>query len=328
MEEFTMKKELVISACLVLLLSVSGCKGIKEGQQEPVKASATKLILVGGPEAGFPDSATSELAGKLADWCKDPNRMSMKALDPVTLGFIATTGKYLFDKAQQDKLNELAALKKASTTTYSARQVIPAASLQNAQCAILVRETGEDKAGEDTAIAVEDTAAKDRSTKEGLVAVVWLNHMQGGTQRGFTFDPIYVAASNAAVYTKAPVTNEEVETPAKINVSIGIVVKAIGTQNDVPVLANVGTSAVSVVNVELDKTLKNACGDEKKPCAESELIPHVLEGDALVSFGMSITETGQIGFDFDQREAEIKAIKEAYGPVISSSITEIFGEDD
>ena len=51
------------------------------------------------------------------------------------------------------------------------------------------------------------------------------------------------------------------------------------------------------------------------------MIPYPKKDGSIVSVAMSIAETGHVGIDFDQREAELKAIKEALGPALKEGLT-------
>lgn len=308
----------------VALLSITliGCKGIKpEELRQPAKDSVAKLVVIDERDHLQVDGedATAVNYTLLKEACSAP--VSLLGVDPTTLAIASTTAKYLFDRGQQKQVDDLAAIKKGMTASYSARTILTASDLKETDCLGIVRHT------------------EGVITTNSLVALIKLRHLPLDPEpdkEGFIFIPVMVYATDAAVFTLPEEEKDGEVTPSKLTASIGLSVKALGAANGVPVVADVGTAAVSVKDVQLPSTPAkdvapssipvNACS-EAKPCEKSELIPHVSDGDKLISLTMSVTETGQLGIDFDKREAEINAIKEAYGPVIKSAITERFGED-
>lgn len=268
------------------------------------------MVLFGTDADEIPDYLSADVKSIISTKClAAPVAAPAPAagVSPYLVPFLAELGKYLFDRNQDKKLKSIADLKKASQSSYSGRQILPAGALSNASCLLLTRYSKENK-----------------QTNIGLTAVVKLEQIKG---KAFTAMPIYLDASNAVVYTKKTQGEGEEKKAANINVSIGIVLKAIGKQdNGLPALLPVGESATSVANVVLEDNDNNSC-DTERACNSTDLIAITAAGDEPVSLTMSITETGKTGIDFDQKTAEVTAIKAAFGPVIKDQLLKALDDD-
>jgi len=249
----------------------------------------------------IPNSYKS-IVGNSTEWkdfilqaCKKDS--SHKAIPVAVIPIAIAAGKLVFDLYVDKKIKELEKLEKAAQRTYSGQVTIPSTKLLGANCAILTRYKG-------------DINAPDI----GLIAIVRILKYDDS---GFAIQPYYIWAKDAVAFTKK-------DENASIKVSIGFSVKAIGNQKSgLPGLFPVGQSAVSISKLQLGK--KYTCVPN---CNTSDLIPFSGNLSSLSSVSMSITETGNVGIDFDQRKAELKAIKGAIGPAIKDSLKAILTKDE
>jgi len=318
----------IVTILIPLCFFISGCGSINSKSSsnkfiEPTKGNSVDFYTYSGGDDDLSKKAAAiikSVTKKGDDFCpaiEDISILPGATAAPAFIPILATMGKYIFDNYQDKKLSKLEALKKASKSTYSGTAFLSAINLKNAQCAVLVRN-----------YAVKD------GKKEGLIIIAKINHFPKSGKEAFSIEPTYIKAINSSAKTnKAEIAKKkgDVNHP-KINLAIGLSVKAIGLSRNsgLPKLDAVGAGAVSVGNVELTVKGDNIITDGKNPCEKScphsDLIPHV-DGDQLVSVSMSVTESGQIGIGFDQRKAEITAIKEAFGSAISESLKEALSDD-
>ena len=315
-----MKRTLIfLSICYLLVGCNNGYVKIDHGSLlKPVVGNKLAfLMLKPGLEIPADNYIMSEIATdanlkKLVhEQCiKEPQPVA-DGVGPEVIPIITTFGKYVFDNHMDKKLRDLEALKKAAQGSYSEKAFLTAESLRQYQCAALARYT-----------------EKDAKRSLGLMAVIKLKppiKNMPNSADAFIIEPIYIKAINSTVKTKRTSGHGENVKLASINVSIGFSVKSIGKdESGLPVLGKVGAGAVSVPNVVLGSDAKNPC---VKQCAHSDLIPYMNLPAAAVSVSMSITETGKVGVNFKQREAEIKAIKEAFGPAIKDALKESLSDD-
>ena len=159
---------------------------------------------------------------------------------------------------------------------------------------------------------------RDEDDKAGLLALLKIEPRGGNA---FTIEPRYVKANNARAVTMAG----DAKTPPTINLSLSVTTRGIGRhETRLAGLFPAGEGVVSVSKVEVGPGRKSYTCNTR--CPLSDLIPYP-DGSGLVSVSVGVTETGEIGFDLDQRTAELKAIKEAMGPALSDAISETLKKD-
>ncbi|MEM8561036.1 MAG: hypothetical protein AAGF57_02320 [Pseudomonadota bacterium] len=303
---------------IALALIASGCATASFDPSKHIKASTGNQVGLFALGSDYKNSELTKIMNSFPDgtfstsvsqMCKVPNLSP--AVADAAVGLIAATGKFLFDRHQEKKLRELAKLKKAASGSYSGNVILPAASLKNISCLILIRYQGEDSGN---------------NNKLGLVVAVQIEHHTKQGPTAITFRPTYLDARDAVVLTNRP--NEKEGVLSKVNYSVALALKAIGTsaENGLPKLYSIGSGASTVPNVGLSASSKT-CETQEVACPSSDLIPIVSGDVGPVSLSLGITETGHVGIDFEAVEAEIKAIKEAFGPAIEESLTTYLSDD-
>ncbi len=212
---------------------------------------------------------------------------------------IVAAAKVVFDLYMDAKIRNEEKLKKAAQATYSERVILENNDLEHYGCALITRGP-KDKSGEFAALI----------------------KLQKVTEKAFVAKPVYIGAKTAVAITskEGPKTEPgDKNPPPSINVSIAVSVKGIGKQHELPILAPVGEGSFSVATVKIGPSAERyTCSGSL--CPTSDLIPYV--GDVPSSLTISVNETGNIGHDFDQRSAELKALKEALGPALKDALTE------
>lgn len=224
---------------------------------------------------------------------------SDERLTPALIPIVASVGKLAFDLQMDKNIKEIEKLKKAAQATYSSRLILPADEFRKSTCAVIYRY---DESNESV----------------GFVSVLRLES-QG--EEGFVVTPSYVKANNTVAITKCPEEGKS----AKINASIAVSVKAIGTEkNGLPLLTSIGEGVTTVVNIDVGPAGKAAC---IKGCDSSDLVPYIADKEKVISVTFAVTETGKLGIDLDEKLSEAKAVKEALGPALKDSLKEFLKED-
>ncbi|MCW8932092.1 MAG: hypothetical protein OQL19_17905 [Gammaproteobacteria bacterium] len=214
---------------------------------------------------------------------------------------IATAfGKLMFDLQMDKNTKELEKLKKAANSSYSQRVILMSGEFKSHECALVYRYNP-------------------KTNKMGFIVV--LDYIKYGNS--FGIKPTYVVAHNTTAITKKSDSDKEL---AKINLSIAVSLKAIGSEkNGLPKLTSVGEGVVSVKNIELSEVGSNGCNES---CDSSDLIPYLPSDSDYISITYGVTESGKIGVDLDERIAEYKAIKEAIGPALKETLIEYLKKDE
>lgn len=284
-------------ACFTLLMLGCSTTGAKNFST-PSTNNETHIFLIGENSSEDANIPGMDLVD-LATIC--PQEDVQEAASATVIPLVAALGQYIFEAYQDRKLRELANLKKAAQKTYSGNVLVEAKELKSARCAVIVRVS----------------IGKGGEKNTGLVAAVSLKHFNGVNFSGFTQTPIYVKAQDSVAITHKAKDDK----PSLINVTVGVAVKAIGLDqsSNVPKSVLTGSGASTVAKVELGENTSPKCFT--KPCSTSDVIPHISADEDYVTFSMSVTESGVVGIDFEQREAEIEALKAAFGPAINAAIT-------
>lgn len=301
-----MKKEIIGIAALILL---SGCTNMSvsnfnKSEHSGVRGNKVALIFI-EPKEKNEDlikispviNEDTVLQSMLEATCGVPVQATTES---AVVGLIATAGKLLFDMFMDNQVRQIEGLKMAAQAAYSEKRLISGADLKKQSCALVVRYK-EIKEG-----------AKDY----GLVALVKL--VKQSDDRSFVIEPLYVRAKNAVVVTEKP---SEANESATIGLSVGVSIKAITKlRSNVLSLQRMGEGLVSIPNLALGPNSKPVKCETKSKCSTSDLIPYPETGKEVVSVTVSVAEVGKINVDFDQSIAEVKAIKEAIGPVLKDTI--------
>ena len=299
----------IILACSVIALS--GCSHLTVNNFERSNLSAVSgnkvgLITQEGVRDIRHDSPllkyskeNKELAGAISSACKAPYKDPVSKAGTALIPIGSAIGKLVFDLQMEKNTKELEKLKKAASASYSHRVILPSSVFNRHTCAIIYRYDSEKK-------------------DIGFVSVIRLNKY--GNALNIT--PTYIKAHNTVAITKKPDNEKE---NAKINASIAVSIKAIGKdKNGLPSLSSIGEGVVTIPNIEVSKKGSNPCSKE---CGSSDLIPSLPDSRQFVSVTFSVTETGKIGVDLDEKIAESKALKEAIGPAIKETIKEYLKSD-
>lgn len=306
-----MNKAIIAIAAVMMLSSCSNMSvsNFQKSEFSGVKNNKVALIFI-EPHAYNPDlnaiwpviSEDEDLQSVLADYpCQAlvPD-FRTATLSPVPVLVFATGGKLLFDMFMDNQVRQLEGLKKAAQGAYSEKHLISGADMKKQSCALIVRYKKDEK-------------------DYGLVALVKL--VKQSDDRSFVVEPAYVRAKNAVVVTEKP---SEADKPATIGIAVGVSIKAITKQrSNLLGLQQVGEGVVSVPKLALGPNSQPVKCDAKSKCSTSDLIPYPETGNEVVSIAVSVAEVGKISIDFDQSIAEIKAVKEAIGPVLKDTIKDL-----
>lgn len=248
---------------------------------------------------------------------------------PILAVILPSLGKFLYDQYLEANLQKIEELKEASQRSYSDRVFLPLSQVRTERCGILMRYN--------ESANTKNKAKEDAKSEMHFIGVIKilpknandpsLNYFDQSKKKSattlktqpFTIQPIYVKVNESLALTK----NSGKEEPPMVNVTVGASLKVQGTRpNGVPGYFSIGEEVVSVGDVKIgtnaDPTI---CDDDK--CPESDLLPApTSDPEALGILTISIVETGRLPFQTEQASAELRAIKEAFGPVVEDLIRE------
>ncbi len=304
--------------CVVAML-ISGCNGgavVRDLDKTPdsgVKGGKTFLVLLNAPPAevapadlGANDLKLDDDLDRAAAACVGKARPDIRPMAGLAIPVISAVGKLIFDLFMDQQIRKLDAEKKAAQATYGDRAITTTDGLRAAKCLLLVR-------------FIENKA---KNNERSIVFGAVLRLQARGTT-AFTMEPVYARVVKAAAKTK----EGDAENAAHIAVSFGVSVKAIARQRQPqPSLALVGQGGVSIPGkVDIGAKAKPYACDGR--CASTDLVAYPLGKADPVSIELAVTETGDLGIDFDRRAAELKAIKEAIGPVLKDFLKGALEDD-
>lgn len=217
-------------------------------------------------------------------------------------------GKMAFNYYMDQKVKELEKIKKGGQDLYSGSAIVTADQFAQCKCAILTRTNTDGKEGS--------------SPKIGLIAIVKINKYPENSdiKKALTIQPLYIRAYNSAAYTKKI---GEKETGA-ISASIGFAMKTISkpdSKTNLRAISKIGETVVTVTDIQLKRKQDTLTDEVIYP--KSDMMPFPPKEASPISITMSVKETGDVGFDFDQAKAEVEALKSALGPAVESSLTEL-----
>jgi len=230
---------------------------------------------------------------------------------PVAVTFLVAASTFAIDRWAQHQDRKFEELKAAASVDESTQILVSPDLFLNGNCLVYMR------------FATDPKTKENVSTEEqmGLVVVMKIHGpnldslaaLLADKERAadyFTVQPIFVRARNSIAITA----------PGKpIKVSVGVAVKQIGVLNGIPTLMAIGEAATTVTGVPL--TGEALCADEN--CDVSSIIP-IPASKGTIVLGVAVTETGNVGFNIDRRQAEVKAIAAAIGPVVGQIVQDHF----
>lgn len=303
-------------AFMVIAASLQGCASMDVWNFKPAAASGQgkgRVMLYlhepGGTrgESFEPDAATLAAYPKLKDaldQCKrdGPGPQALSAI------IAPAVGKLLFDLYVDKQVRDLNDLKAAAEKSYHGRMVLSASDLHavvdRGRCLVLTRSQPDRQIPEFIGVLALERAPK------ALVP--------GQATKAFVFRPTYIAARSAVAVTRQ-------SDDARIAVSFALSVRGIGKQdNGLPAFAQIGEAAVTVPGVSLGSQASASAAScvGQRPCPVSDPLPLVSVDDGPLAIGVGVTETGDIGVNFDVATSELNAIKAAIGPVVSEVLKE------
>jgi len=145
----------------------------------------------------------------------------------------------------------------------------------------------------------------------------------------------------AAVYLSEPAAltlkAQDSSGPARVDLAIAVGTKSLAKHpNGLRGVFPVAAASVSIADVPVDskephtkvcrgQPSNGSATDSSEGAAACYDFPHfemlALPGlDMPVSLGISVTEQGHVGIDFDRRSAELDAISDLFGPAIRESV--------
>jgi|GEM_PF-4309184 hypothetical protein len=211
-------------------------------------------------------------------------------------------GKLAFDYSARALGEYVGSVKERASKSYSASFFASGFQLAGAKCIAIQRL---DEMGKQKALFISSIEEVDTST--------------------FQLKPVLAWAENSIALTKC----EDVcylmdKKKGLISMSMAVAVSGVvpGT-NNVSELKQFGAAAVTIPKVPLGGPSKVVSVASAKA---SDIVPYpTVTGVAKVT--VSVTETGNIPGNFTKASEEIKAIKEAMGPVVSAGIAKRYEDD-
>lgn len=220
------------------------------------------------------------------------------AVVPVVSAF----AKLGFDLYMDKQARQLKEVKKATQKTYSARLFATREEFSKGKYLALVRYRNNKENMEPGFILVCELI--NQSDKTGV----------------FTMKPVYATAFNSVAITA--------KADARVSYTAALSLKAAHVNKQkLYEIVEVGKGVVSFKGLEMSsKDMGNYCSGGQ--CSESDLIAAPVETLDRLSITLSVTETGNMKIDFDKREAELKAVKEAVGPTLKDFVGEVLKSDE
>lgn len=225
---------------------------------------------------------------------------------------LAAAAQYGFNYLVDRRRDQIQEIVDAAQASYSVNSIVEKPlSLTDSPCLLFVRY-GIDKDG---------------GSIPGLVALLRLTKIKEDESSSvklpsaFSIEPAYVRAFNAVALTK-----EGAERAPTINASFAISIKAAGLQgSNVPRLLPAGEGVVTVAKLPIGKAGGARCNSAGDECRRSDIVTFPINKGAL-SLSLAVTEQGTTGFNDKTLQAELVAIKEAFGPALAEAVKAKFGD--
>lgn len=299
-----MKKLIIFTFALMLILS--GCATFNSSKLSRAKGQVSAAALMGPEvEAEYSGSSAkviltkSQNVGQIEQFlvaykeaCEKP--VEVKAA-PGLIPLLSAIPKLIYDISADKKSRELDALKKSAISSYSVDFLIPKGKISDYRCLILMRHD------------------KDLNVNAAVA--------YGVVVRGelLLLSPKFIWAKNTTANTKRVEEGKKEE----ITFMSGISLQGIGKQeNGIPIIASSGQDS--------KKLGKFSLGDVNPQNVENGIsigpVP-LIATSSISILRVSVTEVGDLGFDVDEKLAEIKTIKEAIGPALSAGVTAHLEDD-
>ncbi|MEW8701934.1 MAG: hypothetical protein AB2601_20930, partial [Candidatus Thiodiazotropha sp.] len=207
---------------------------------------------------------------------------------PGLIPLISAIPKLIYDIAAEKTDKKLKALKKSASSSYSVDFIIPNGMLDKFQCLIVVRHD------------------KDLNINAALVYVIELqNDLLSLAPK------LYWAKNTTANTKKAEEDKKEI-----VTFMSGVSLQGIGKQeNGIPILASSGQDSKKLGKFELG----NLSPEVITNGVRIGPVPIINNSSASI-LRVSVTETGDVGFDIDERIAANKTIREAVGPALAAGV--------
>jgi hypothetical protein len=274
------------------------------------------------------------------------NAATPNVVGPFAVPIVVAASKLVFDLYVEKKKKDLDALKKSASQSSNADVVVSAPVFSRSSCIVLARYAKEDKEDTPGLIVVlkieKSKAARDRDGGKSQARdetfadsfqikpiFVRANNSIAVTEVGKATDKQQIAVTPEALIKQTPkkaglpdngIASKEVgEGPAKskITVTPAVSIKQITKKAGIPTLALLGQGGSTISAVELSGTIR--CRAKIEECNSSTAIPMPLDNGSVV-VGVSLLETGNVGFDVDRATAELTAMQAAIGPAIGDAV--------
>jgi hypothetical protein len=294
----------------ILVVGISGCAttsflGFKKDDHSGAGRGEAKLnvLRVGTAQTdfGLPDP---ELQNVAARECRQ-SQQEIKVVGYL-VPLIAAAGQLLFTLWTNEQLREIAAISKAAKPAPSTvRVAMVADTLREAECIAFVRMT--------------ESKDKNKPPIVGLsILLKIVKQPMAKPTDAYVMIPIYARAFNSIAVAGKPSAAGEF---AKMEVAVAVSVKQVSrTEIGDPTIALQGEALMKVGELGIGPNAVARCvDDERARCDASDLIVLPPKG-AIISLSLSVAEIGNVGFDVDAAEAELKAINAAIGPAIGTAI--------
>lgn len=238
----------------------------------------------------------AQLQGALIGSCvPSPGGVKPEFFGPAAVPILVALSSLAFDLYIDKRKSDLDKLKSEAQQSTDIELVLGAEKFRDARCIIIERQ------------AKGDTdAPPPGDAGPGLVVVLLIKKTEANSDY-FKLKPIFVRARNSIAKTAA--------STGTIAVTSAVAIKQVATVQGVTTLAQVGQAATTIDAVNLIGDVK--CSDGK--CDESPIIP-LPKGNGSVAVGLSVLESGDVGFSIDRAQAELDAIKSALGPAVGATV--------
>jgi hypothetical protein len=271
-------------------------KGVNaKPSSQTLDADVAALVLA---DVGFQQASKLECG-------YEPPPAQIKGVAPALVPLIAAVGQLFFNLYVDGLVKRAEELKAAAQPSPGVvRLAVMGTDFNGASCVLFVRYV------------------TDPAPRLGLAVILKLVSVPANTplRKALVLRPVYVRAQDSVAVTAPSKTGGN----AKIAVVAALSVKEVGiSTNRIPGVFAGSEGAVRIPDVEIGDKAPARCSSPPR-CVDSDILAFP-EAANIVSISMSVAEVGDVGFDIDLAMAELKAIKEAIGPAIDTSINTWLG---
>ena len=227
------------------------------------------------------------------------------AAEVVILPIVAAVGKLVINNYIDDITYKAEALVKGAKKGYAVTNFMSNDDLKNVNCLMIARNSD-----------LKKEIKGHMNYGSDYDMLVMLKKEEVG-ESGFYLRPLYAEIDNSVAIT-------DVNDPT-IDLTLGLSSKTFGSQQSkIPGLFSLGEAVMTIPNMsfEYDKKSKTKRFKDMNNLIKikSEMVPYAAKGDDRISLTVSVVETGNVGFSFEQAKTELQAIKDALGPAVETSI--------